>query len=53
MEWFGISDTKLFHFHMIFKNGGGGGGGGREGIKRAPPLWIRHGVSYITLINFS
>ena len=36
MDWFGISDTKLFHFHMVFKNGVGGGGG-REGIKR-PPL---------------
>ena len=23
-----ITETKLFHFHRIFKNGGGGGGGG-------------------------
>ena len=24
------SETKLFHFHRIFKNGGGGGGLGME-----------------------
>ena len=22
----GLTETKLFHFHRIFKNGGGGGG---------------------------
>ena len=31
-----VTETKLFHFHRIFKTGGGGGGGGR-GFKRTPP----------------
>ena len=26
MKFFGLTETKLFHFHRIFKNGGGGGG---------------------------
>ena len=30
-----LTETKLFHFHWIFKNWGG------EGV-RANPLWIRH-----------
>ena len=25
MEYFGLTETKLLHFHRIFKNGGGGG----------------------------
>ena len=25
MKSFGVTETKLFHFHRIFKNGGGGG----------------------------
>ena len=25
MKSFGLTETKLFHFHRIFKNGGGGG----------------------------
>ena len=33
MKYF-VTETKLFHFHRIFKNGGGGGGG--------EPLWISH-----------
>ena len=39
MELFGLTETetKLFHFHRIFKNGGGGGGG----MVQANPLWIR------------
>ena len=34
-----LSETKLFHFHRMFKMIGGGG------FKRTacpPPLWIRH-----------
>ena len=27
MKYFGLTESKLFHFHRIFKNGGGGGGG--------------------------
>ena len=26
MKYFGLSETKLFHLHRIFKNGGQGGG---------------------------
>ena len=26
MNLFGLTETKLFHFHRIFKNGGRGGG---------------------------
>ena len=35
---FGLSETKLFHFHRIFKNGGEGGGGSSagRGIERTP-----------------
>ena len=29
----GLTETKLFHFHNIFKNGGGGAG---RGFKRTP-----------------
>ena len=38
MKYFGLTETKLFHFHSIFKNGGG------EGVRANPltPLWIRH-----------
>ena len=40
MKSFGLIDeTKLFHFHRIFKNGGGGGGGG---IRADPPPIIPH-----------
>ena len=44
MKYFGLSETKLFHFHRKFKNGGGGGGGRGEGIQTNPlnSLWIRH-----------
>ena len=37
---FGFTETKLFHFHRIFKMGGGGGGGegGRGGVVPANPL---------------
>ena len=32
-----ITETKLFHFHRIFKNGGGGGAEVRGGgFKRSP-----------------
>ena len=24
MKYFGLTETKLLHFHRIFKNGGGG-----------------------------
>ena len=33
MKQFGLSETKFYHFHRIFKNGGGGGGGGGEGVR--------------------
>ena len=38
MKYFGLTETKLFHFHMNFKNGGG------EGFRanHLNPLWIRH-----------
>ena len=36
MKLFGLSETKLFHFHRIFENGGGGGGGSKE--PHEPPL---------------
>ena len=37
MKSFGVTETKLFHFHRIFKNGGGGGvlGGGGEGVRQS------------------
>ena len=43
MKYFGLSDTKLLHFHKIFKNAGGGG------VKTNPmnPLWICHFVHTI------
>ena len=33
-----LNETKLFHFHRIFKTGGGGGGGGGQGgaLERNP-----------------
>ena len=34
MKSFGVTETKLFHFHRIFKNGGGGGGVRWEGAGR-------------------
>ena len=39
MKLFGLTETKLFHFHRIFKKGGQGGG-----FKRTPLLihhWIK------------
>ena len=33
-----ITETKLFHFHRIFKNGGGGGRGGVRANPLNPPL---------------
>ena len=38
MKSFGLTETKLFHFHRIFKEGGGEGGGGVQ----ANPIRIRH-----------
>ena len=36
MKSFGVTETKLFLFHRIFKNGGGGGwGGGGEGVEQS------------------
>ena len=37
MTQFGLTKTKLFHFHRIFKNGGGGGGVGSSHPPE-PPL---------------
>ena len=37
MNMFGLIETKLFHFHRIFKNGSG-----EQGLVRANPIWIRH-----------
>ena len=43
MRQFGLTETKLFHFHRLFKNGGGGGGAGTK-VRTNPLnlLWIRH-----------
>ena len=35
MKQFGLTETKLFHFHRIFKNGGQGGGSSKP---PEPPL---------------
>ena len=57
MKSFGLAETKLFHFHRIFKNGGGGEG--RE-FKRTPelhlypPLYLkclRVSHYYVTIID--
>ena len=38
MKKFGLTETKLFHFHTIFKNGGCGGGlGGCGGGFKGTP----------------
>ena len=34
MKSFGVTETKLFHFHRIFKNGGGVGEGAGRGFDR-------------------
>ena len=39
MKLFGLTVTKLFNFHRIFKSRGRGGGGSSE---PQDPLWIRH-----------
>ena len=46
MKKFGLSETKLFHFHRIFKNRE------REGFQATPlnPLWIRH-CAYCNISN--
>ena len=36
MKQFGLTETKLFHFHMIFKNGGRERGGGGRGSSEPP-----------------
>ena len=36
MKLFGLSETKLFHCHRIFKTGGGGGGGAGRGFEGTP-----------------
>ena len=39
MKYFGLSKTKLFHFHGIFKNEGWGGGSSEPpGPPLDPPL---------------
>ena len=42
MKQFGLTETKLFHFHWIFKIGDG------KGVQ-ASPLWIRHFEMVYTL----
>ena len=50
MKSFGVTETKLFHFHRIFKNGGGVGEGAGRGFKKVGlskplnPIWIRHWI---------
>ena len=39
MKLFGLTETKLFHFHRIFKNGTGRG-------VQANPLWIPTDIKY-------
>ena len=41
MKSFGLTETKLFHFHRIFKNGGGGG----VQANPLPPPPIRHCIT--------
>ena len=38
MKYFGLTETKLFNFHRIFKYGGGGGGQGASSEPPEPPL---------------
>ena len=35
MKYFGLAETKLFHFHRIFKNGDRGG---EEGSSEPPEI---------------
>ena len=52
MKYFGLTETKLYHFHMIFKNGGRGARGFE--LERTPefeppldPPLIQHAVAYV------
>ena len=42
MKYFGLTETKLFHFIGYLKTGGGGGGGGGGSRKPLNPFWIHH-----------
>ena len=46
MIQFGLIETKLFHFHRIFKKGGGGGGQGGRFTPLDLPLY-RPGIQEI------
>ena len=37
IKYFGLTETKFFHFHRIFKNGVGRGGG------REVKQWVKNG----------
>ena len=43
MEKNGLIETKLFHFHRMFKNGGQGGG---SSDPPEPPIWTRPWYAY-------
>ena len=47
MKYFGLTETKLFHFHRIFEKRGGGGG---SGVRANPQktLWIRHWLGFLS-----
>ena len=41
MKYFGLTETKLFYFHGIFKNGGRGGGSSEPPEPPLDPLLLR------------
>ena len=48
MKYFGLTETKLFHFHWIFKNGERESGSSETPDSPLDPpldLWIRHWIS--------
>ena len=53
MKLFGLTETKLFHFHRIFKNGTGGGGEVGSSEPPEPPLDppLEHTCLGLTLVG--